>query len=310
LISKHSTQIFSRLFTRTALLFTVLSLLGGLGSLASTLSRSPFLLDFSTICWVFLGGFPKLAVQFLPVSALGALLWWGSGFTKSRAWLGLQTVGQGGRSLLVSVGGFALCIALSTWLVSVAFVGPGGELKAKAMWEGAGPRAGQALQIRDLMLLPRSVEDGVLHEVSFAWGEQPVFGQAAEVRLQKDKQFVSLRDGVFRHEDMGALFSFSELQIPLEAMGVYSVYSGPKGQAESLKEWAWPLMVVSLLLLSLPLILRERRSQVFGFWVGAWVLIRVCDHQVYQWGPLFCALLPVVLSGLISIWIWRHWEDA
>jgi len=292
------------------LVFAVLGLLGGLGSLASALSRSPFLLDFSTILLVFFGGLPKLTVHLLPISALGALLWWGAGFTKSRSWLGLQTVGKGGRSLLVSVGGFALVIALMTWLVAAIFVGPGGELRAKAMWDGASPRAGQALQIQDLMLLPRSVDDGVLREVSFAWGEQPVFGQAEEVRLEKDKHLVSLKGGAFRHEEMGVLFSFSELQIPLEPMGVHAVYTGPKGQAESMKEWAWPLMVVSLLLLSLPLILRDRASYVFGVWVSAWILIRICDHQVYQWGPLFCALLPVAFSCLVSMWIWRHWEDA
>lgn len=292
------------------MVFAVLGLLGGLASLASALSRSPFLLDFSTIWLVFFGGLPKLAVHLLPVSALGALVWWGSGFTKTRSWLGLRTVGKGGRSLLGSVGGFALVIALLTWFVAAVFVGPGGELRAKAMWDGAGPRAGQGLQIQDLMLLPRSVEDGVLREVSFAWGEQPVFGQAEEVRLEKDKHLISLKGGVFRHEGLGALVSFSELQLPLEPMGLYAVYSGQKGQAESLKEWAWPMMVVSLLLLSLPLILRGRSAHVFVIWVSAWVLIRICDHQVYQWGPVFCALLPVALSYLVSIWIWRHWEDA
>jgi hypothetical protein len=310
LISQHSKQVFCRLFARVSLVFAVLILFGGLGSLLSTLSRSPFSLDAQGVGGVFVGALPRLAVPLLPLSALVALLWWGGELLGTRSWLGWRTAGHGGRSFLAPVGAFAVSVALVTGLFASLFVERGDSLRDRALWEGATPRAGLAVQLDDLMLLPREVKDGLLYDVSFSWGQPPVFGQAEQVELDKIAPRLTLRNGVFRHPELGANLSFSSLELPLAPQVLSRQYVGAKGKAEAMKCWVWPLMTVSLLLGSLPLVLQGSLPSVFGLWFGSWGLIRLGDHQVISWGPFISVLLPLVFSLGVSVWLWHRWEDA
>jgi lipopolysaccharide export LptBFGC system permease protein LptF len=308
--SKYSKQVFIGLFVRTTVVFVALAVLGGAGSLLSTLSRSPFSVDAHGVVGIFFGSLPRLSVQVLPLSALVALGWWAGGLIRSRTWLALRTVGQGGHALLAPVGAFALTVAMTTGVVAVFWVAPGDALRARSLWEGAIPRANLALQFDDLMLLPRTVDEGVLRDVSFAWGDPAVLGQADAVHLDKITARVRLEKGVFNHQGLGAILSFSTLEIPLVNPVVSRVYSGKKGQAEAMKRWVWPLMVLGLLLASLPFLLQQRQGAVVGLWFLTWGLIRFGDHQVLYWGPVFCVFLPLFFGLGAVLWSWAKWADA
>lgn len=308
--SKYSKQVFIGLFVRTALVYASFAVLGGFCGVLSTLSRFPFSVDAPGVVGVFFGSLPRLSVQVLPVAALVALGWWASGMIRSRSWMALRTVGQGGRSLLAPVGAFALIVALTTGLVGTFWVVPGDALRASSLWQGATPRANLALEIDDLMLLPRKVDEGVLYDVSFAWGESGVLGQAETVHVDKASSQVSLENGVFHHQGLGAVLSFSSLEIPLVNPVASRIYSGEKGRAEAMKRWVWPLMVFCLLVGCLPLLLQERQRGVFGLWFLTWVLIRLGDHQVLYIGSVFCVLLPLCVVLAAALWLWTQWVDA
>ena len=309
MISELTAQVFRRLFVHGLWIFLLLCVLGGLGGLASELSRSPFSLSLSATSLVFLGGLPELAFFLLPVSGLVALLWWGGAFRESRGWLALRIGGSGGRALLPAVGFFALLIAVCTLLTGSFLTEDGAGLRARALWEGAQPRAGEAVVLEEIMLLPHGVEGGSATDVSFAFGSPSVFGHAKRARLEKAS--IHLENGVFQTEsEIPSTLSFSSLRVPLEEVGLAPVFRGSRSRAEELKRLTWPLMSVSLLLLSLPFVLAKRAAPVFGAWIGGWALIRLCDHRAEALGAVLSASLPACAAILCCVFVWLRWEDA
>jgi hypothetical protein len=208
------------------------------------------------------------------------------------------------------VGSFALLVAVGTLLIGGFLSESGSRLRAQALWEGAQPKAGQAILLDNLMLLPASLEDGVAQEVSFALASPPVLGHAKRALFHKEKASVQLEEGVFQTDGGKTSLSFERLLLPLSGMGLFHPWEASRARAESMKRLSWPLMSLLLLMLSLPLALKNKGVAIVAFWIGGWVLIRLCDHQIESLGPLLCASLPTAASALVCVAVWTRWEDA
>jgi len=312
--SSLTVHLFRRLCWSASWIFLLLIVLGGTGMLLSELERSAFSVTPNAFFWIFLGGLPGLIHHLLPVSAFVALAAWGSTFRKERGWLALRVSGRGGRFLLRGVGVFAMLFALATLLVGLCLRDAGDALRADALWEGATPVAGKAVSLDGFSLLPlantRAEQvDGVVFELQ----SPPAIGYAKRAVLNKQSYELILEDG--RLEHMGeheSRFTFSKMAIALPGVGRTTGELGDvlRERAEHLKMLSWPLTSFFLLLISLPLVLRSQTSVACAVWLGAWVVIRICDHQLGVLGPFVAAWLPCAITFLLLGWIWTKWEDA
>ena len=309
--SSLTVHLLRRLCWSATWIFVLLVVLGGAGMLLSELERSAFSVTPKAFLWVFLGGLPGLVHYLLPISALVALLMWGSSFRESRGWLALRISGRGGRYLLRGVGVFAMLFALMTLVVGLCFRDAGTTLRANALWEGATPVAGKTVALEEIRFLPLGTGSSMQGEgVAFELHSPPSIGYAKKAVLHKKTRQLILENGRLQHTGADeSRLSFSKMAIALPQVSTHSV-DVLQQRAEHLKELSWPLMSFFLLLISLPLVLRSQTSTACFIWLGMWAIIRLCDHQVGMAGPVVTAWLPCGFAGLLCVWVWVQWEDA
>lgn len=319
--------VVRRAATVGALVWLVLAL-GGLGQ---ALLVSAVVPDLDLLGRMFLGAAGVGASLALPVGALGGLASGLRQVAEDRAWLGLRSLGVGGRALLPPVVAFLGGVA-ALWL-GVTHVGE--PLARAALRDARIAAAVRVVPVEGRVVAlggwAAAVEHGVLH---FAGGEWRGKAASWEIRPALTGVVVELRDGELQGLDGASRARFAALEMPISLGGTGGKVHASERTTPDLRRqlavsaalgrdayerWIlWKRTLLPLCFLSIglavpPLALRGRWPllALVGAPVGlVWGAVRVGDQWVAGVGlaPVACGVVAVAVGWLL--YAWRGWRDA
>lgn len=310
-----------------ALAWGVLAL-GGLGQALLTTAVAP---DLDLLGRLVLGAGGAALGLAVPLGGLAGVAAGARKLAEEGAWLGLRSMGVGGRALIGPVGG-GLLVVTAAWLGVTHYAEPAARAALREARVDAAVRVAP-VEGRTVRLGPWSaaVEDGRLRFAGEGW-----LGEAAawEVRPAAAGVVVALHEGEVRSTDGATRARFASLEAPVPLVGTTgkvhaSERTTPELRAQvaisaalgrdAYERWIlWkrsvlPACLVPLGLGVLPFALR-RRGPVAAL-VGAqaltvWGVVRIADQSVQSIGPAAAsvATLAAALGWLFAGW-WG-WRDA
>jgi lipopolysaccharide export LptBFGC system permease protein LptF len=308
-------------------------IVGALGGLGQALLTSAVVPDLDLLARMALGAAGTGAGLALPIGALAAVAAAMRQLSEEGAWLGLRTLGIGGRALAAPIAGFLVVVSVM-WL-GVAHVG---EPLARASLRDA--RVAAAVRVMPvegrtvrLGTWAAAVEGGVLH---FAGGEWLGTARTWAVHPAIAGVVVTLGDGELRATDGTTRARFTTLEMPVPLVGTAGkVHPSERVTSDLMRQigvsaalgrdayerWIlWKRTVLPLCLLpiglgAVPLGLGAggRRWPLLGI-VGAqvatlWGVVRLADQWVATLGIGGAAAITGLAAAAWWAVAWRGWRD-
>ncbi|MES2640276.1 MAG: hypothetical protein V4850_12355 [Myxococcota bacterium] len=319
--------VLGRAATVGALVWIVVAV-GGLGQALLTSAVVP---DPDLLLRMGAGALGVGAAVAVPLGALGGVAAGLGGMAEERAWLGLRTLGVGGRAVAAPIALF-LVVVMATWLAITHAVEPGARAWIRDARIAAAVRVvpveGRVVQLGGWAA---AVEGGVLH---FAGGEWLGFARTWEIRPALTGVVVALGSGEVRSTDGLSRARFATLEMPVPMTGTAGKVHAAERTTPDLRRqltvsaalgrdayerWIlWkrtllPLCLLPLGLATVPLAL-DRRWPVLAI-VGAqvvtlWGVVRVADQWVGAVGLPGAAAATFAVALAWCVLAWRGWVDA
>ncbi len=310
-----------------ALVWIVVAI-GGLGQAVLTSAVVP---DLDLLGRMALGAGGAAAGLAVPLGALAGVAAGARRLSEEGAWLGLRSLGVGGRALAGPVA-VVLVAATAAWLGVTHWAEPAARALVRDARVAAAvrvsPAEGRTVHIGSWAA---AVDDGVLH---FAGGDWIGRAQAWAIRPALTGVVVELRDGELRSADGGTRARFVSLDMPVALAGTAGKVHASERTTPDLRRqvalsatlgrdayerWIlWkrtllPLCLVPLGLAALPLGL-GRRWPVPGIVAAQaltlWGVVRVADQSVQAQGPTVAAFTTFAVAAAWLVGVWWGWRDA
>lgn len=310
-----------------ALAWVVLAV-GGLGQAVLTSAVVP---DLDLLVRMGFGAAGAAAGLALPVAALAGVTGGARRLAEEGAWLGLRSLGVGGRALAVPIAG-VLLVATLGWLAITHWAEPTARATVRDARVAAAVRVspveGRTVRVGNWAA---AVEDGTLH---FAGGDWLGRAERWAIRPAAAGVVVELEDGELRSVDGATRARFATLAMPVPLAGTAGKVHASERTTPDLRRqlaisaalgrdayerwilWKRTLLPACLLplgLAALPLGLRKRWpvvGLVAAQALSLWGVVRVADQWVRDGALVGAALATVAVAVGWMVAAWWGWRDA